>query len=103
MDLAELTIDVACLLIGTTFAVALPNGGGTELRLEIASGHGAGLASSAEPEIREPFSLLFLGDRSVVLPQGMYDIRSNAACFEGIFLVPIGHDGYATQYEAVFS
>jgi len=38
-----------------------------------------------------------------VLPQGSYDLRSDAASFEDMFLVPVGQDNEGTEYEAVFT
>jgi hypothetical protein len=52
---------------------------------------------------REPFALYFLGSPDLVLPQGSYTLRAGAATFEDIFLVPVGQDAEATEYEAVFT
>ena len=104
MDLAELTIDNARPLVGTSFGVPLANGGRTDLRLAQATGHGtASSATGNRAQGREPFSLIFVGERAVILSQGMYDIRSDTVRFDGIFLVPIGQDDQCTMYEAVFS
>lgn len=106
MDLAELTIETAKPLAGTVFEVSLPDGGTTKMTLDDAltldvrqrrRGRGAPVPK------REPFSLYFLGDPSFVLPQGMYDFRSENVTLEHLFIVPIGQDAQATEYEAVFT
>ncbi len=53
---------------------------------------------------RQPFSLLFKGPSSPVLPQSTYQMM-NIKCPEplDIFLVPVGVDASGTCYEAVFS
>jgi hypothetical protein len=105
MDLSELTIEIATPLTGTTFEVALADGTTTTLRLDEAAGYerrGRPLRGARAPR-REPFALYFLGSPDVVLPQGAYTLRAGAATFEGIFLVPVGRDDEATEYEAIFS
>ncbi len=52
---------------------------------------------------RDPFSVYFLGPVSPILPQAMYTFRGEAQTFEKLFIVPIGQDGDATEYEAVFT
>jgi hypothetical protein len=52
---------------------------------------------------REPFALYFLGPPDRVLPQGTYTFRGPTETFEGLFIVPIGRDEVATEYEAIFS
>jgi hypothetical protein len=53
---------------------------------------------------RDPFSLYFSGPAEPLLPQGMYDLQSEAITLNGLFLVPIGRneDG-RYEYEAVFT
>ena len=106
MDLHDLTIETAKPLEGTTFQVTLADGRTTPLTLdEVLPFERAGrrrVRTGALPR-REPFSLYLLGDPSIVLPQGMYTLRSPAETLENVFIVPIGRDEQATQYEAVFS
>ncbi len=52
---------------------------------------------------REPFSLYFLDDPKILLPQGSYDFMSESVHFEHLFIVPIARDEEATEYEAVFT
>lgn len=53
---------------------------------------------------RQPFSLLFRGPASPVLPQRIYSVAhdSDAQPLD-IFLVPVSADAYGACYEAVFS
>ncbi len=105
MDLAELTIETVQPLVGTTFEIPLADGQTTTLKLDE--------VLPFEPTVRRPrrhaqvkrapFSLYFLGSRSLILPQGTYTLRSDAATIDAIFLVPIGQDEEVTEYEAVFT
>jgi len=106
MDLGELTLEKALPLVGTNFDVTLPDGGTTSVKLDEALTLDVRQRRRprGEPKMkREPFSLYFLGDPKILLPQGTYDFNSEAVQFEGLFIVPIGHDEEATEYEAVFT
>ncbi len=105
MQLNELTIEKAKALEGTTFEVPLDEGRTVTMKLgEVASytAQQRRRTRAAVPK-REPFALYFLGDPSFVLPQGLYTFRSEAVTFESMFIVPIGQDEEATEYEAVFT
>ena len=106
MDLGDLTIDTAKPLEGTTFQVTLSDGRTTPLTLdEVRPYEPAGRRRTrpgARP-LRAPFSLYLLGDPAIVLPQGMHTLRSQVETLENVFIVPIGHDDQATEYEAVFA
>ena len=52
---------------------------------------------------REPFSLLFRGPVSPVLPQRIYQVSGAALTAIDIFLVPVGASASGVEYEAVFS
>jgi hypothetical protein len=53
---------------------------------------------------REPFSLVFRGEDGVEgLPQGLYHLEHEGLGDLDLFLVPIGPEGGAMQYEAVFN
>ena len=103
MDLGDFTIDVAKTLIGTKFDVALEDGGTTTLTLEEALPYEFRARRSKFKPKRESFSLHLVGDPAIVLPQGTYALRSEAASFDEIFIVPVGRDDEATEYEAVFT
>jgi len=105
MDLGELTLEKAKAFEGTTFEISLDEGRTVTLKLdEVASyaAHQHRRGRAAAPK-REPFALYFLGDPSLVLPQGMYALRSEAVTFDSLFIVPVGRDEQATEYEAVFT
>ena len=53
---------------------------------------------------RDPFSLYFTGPAEPFLPQGMYNLASDALNFTGLFLVPVGRgEDLRYEYEAVFT
>lgn len=53
--------------------------------------------------LREPFSLLFKSESSVILPQKLYRMENAAVGSHDIFLVPVARDGAAVVYQAVFN
>ena len=103
MDLGSLTIEDAQALAGTTFQLNLPDGRTTALKLDEAAAYNFRQRKRGPAPKRTPFSLLFLGDPAVVLPQGMYTISNESLSLEGIFLVPVARDDEATEYEAIFT
>jgi hypothetical protein len=105
MNLAELTIDTATPLTGTTFEVTLADGRTTTLKLDEALRYErpARRTRTSHAPKRESFALYFLGPPEEVMPQGIYTLRSAEATFEQIFLVPVGQDDEATEYEAIFT
>jgi len=52
---------------------------------------------------REPFSLLFRGPASPMLPQKSYVLSNERSGPIEIFLVPVGQDAAGLMYEAVFN
>src|SRR5262249_7508609 len=102
MDLGDLTIEIAQPLVGTTFTLMLEDGRTTTMTLDEALPYDLRQRRRRTAPKRAPFSLYFLGDPAIMLPQGMYTFRSEAITFEHLFIVPIGHDAQATEYEAVF-
>lgn len=105
MELAELTFETAKSLAGTKFEVTLPGGDTATLTLDDALAFEAkGRRARGTPAGRRtPFSLYFVGSPSQILPQGAYELRSERVTWSSLFLVPIGRDDEATEYEAVFS
>lgn len=105
MDLSEMTLEAAQPLLGTLFQLALEDGSTLEMKLidaapfELPRRPARG---SRQPK-RAPFALYFLGPREPILPQRMYDFRSESVDFEGLFVVPVGRDEEGTEYEAVFA
>src|SRR5260221_228063 len=106
MDLAKLTPETAAPLEGKSFEVSLPDGPAATLKLDEVVRYerpARGTRGGAATPERETFSLRFLGAPDLVLPQGAYTLRGEAATFEKIFLVPVGRDAEATEYEAIFT
>jgi hypothetical protein len=106
MDLADLTIDIAKTLEGTEFAVALSDGGMITMKLDAAMAYELKqrrVPRGAPAAKREPFTLFFLGPPAPILKQGMYAFRSERVSFDNLFIVPIGKDENAVEYEAVFT
>jgi len=103
MNLGEVTIDNITPLVGTTFDVSLEDGSTTQLKLDEALTYDVRQRRQRTKPKREPFSLYLLGDPALVLPQGMYTLRSEALTLSNLFIVPVGHDEKATEYEAVFT
>ncbi|MEO8624257.1 MAG: hypothetical protein ABI625_24465 [bacterium] len=52
---------------------------------------------------RAPFALVFRGPAGGVLPQDIYDLKSDDLELPGVFLVPLGPDESGMLYEAVFT
>ncbi len=52
---------------------------------------------------RQPFSVLFRGPRTPVLPQRIYRLEHDRMGELDLFVVPIGPDEEGLRYEAVFT
>jgi hypothetical protein len=106
MDLAALTYERAKALEGTAFRVDLADGTEVSMRLDqvlpYETRQRRGARAGNRPR-RDPFSLYFLGPLSPILPQAMYTFRGDTLTFEKLFIVPVGQNGEATEYEAVFA
>lgn len=106
MDLAELTLDAVRPMVGATFNVLHPDGGTLALTLadalpfETPARRSARMASKPR---RAPFSLYFLGPPAPVLPQAMYTFHHDRFGLGPVFIVPVGADAEAVEYEAVFN
>jgi hypothetical protein len=105
MELGKLTLETAQPLTGTAFEVTLPDGRTTTLKLDevLAYERSARRTRGERAPARASFALYFLGLPELVLPQGCYTLRSAAATFDSVFLVPVGRDDEATEYEAIFT
>jgi hypothetical protein len=104
MELGDLTFETAQPLAGTTFEVALPDGRTTTLKLdEVLRYERPARRQRGHAPARESFTLYFLGSPEETLPQGRYTLRSAATDLQLLFLVPVGRDDEATEYEAVFT
>jgi hypothetical protein len=104
--LGDLTIDIAKTLEGQVFQVTLPDGGVAELRLDeaLAYENRQRRPTRGAPESRRaPFALYFVAAPDVQLTQGTYVFTRDGAPFGEMFIVPIGRDATACEYEAVFT
>ncbi len=80
----------------------------TQFRLCLASDRTSQLELVELNEVRtapdyEAFSLLFRGDASEQLPQGMYRIEHAVLGTFDLFIVPVAQDQTGRYYEAVFN
>jgi hypothetical protein len=106
VNLADLTLEIVKPMIGTAFELAQP--GGAPLTMTLADAlpfetHARRSARTASTPRRVPFSLYFLGPPAPILPQAMYTLRHERFTLEHVFIVPIGADAKAVEYEAVFN
>ncbi len=98
--LEQLTVETFQPHVDSSFWVEFPTGGKVELRLVRAA---KVMESEAARLERHPFSLYFVGPKSFRLPQQIYHLTHPALEPLDLFLVPIGEDANAFQYEAVFT
>ena len=105
MDLAALTYESAKTLEGTTFQIDLPDGTVVPVKLEEVLRYETRQRRSvrAKAPSREPFSMYFAGPLRPILAQAIYTLRGETVTFEKLFIVPVGQDDGATEYEAVFT
>jgi hypothetical protein len=59
--------------------------------------------SASSPGRRAPFSIVFRGPRTPILPQRIYRLGHYAIGDFDLFLVPIGPDAQGVRYEAIFT
>jgi hypothetical protein len=60
-------------------------------------------ARLAVPDLRPPFSLIFIGPGDMILPQRLYQLTHEEMGEVTIFLVPIGKDDRGVLYQAIFN
>jgi hypothetical protein len=93
-----LTLETFQPHLGSVFAIPLAQG-----RFELTLVEVSPLPSRAPDAQREPFTLLFRGPSTPVLPQRIYPLEHQTLGRQEIFIVPIGSDGAGMRYEAVFN
>ena len=96
MDLKAATADIFEPLEGEPFTV-----GAQDFSLELVGV--AKLSSSETNPQRQPFSLTFKGRCSDMPTQGLYRLEHPTVGELEIFLVPVGMEGEAYLFEAVFN
>jgi hypothetical protein len=55
------------------------------------------------PDLRPPFSLIFVGPGDMILPQRLYQLTHEEMGEVTIFLVPIGKEDRGVLYQAIFN
>lgn len=95
--LDRLSVDDFTPHVAKTFGVGGPAGG---IDLVLAEAAAVGAAPAGR---RAPFSLVFRGPRTPVLPQAIYPFQHPTLGTLEIFIVPIGPDAGGMRYEAVFT
>jgi hypothetical protein len=98
--LDQVTVETFEPHVGSSFWAEFSTGGRVELRLTRAA---KVMESEAARLNRHPFSLYFIGPLSFKLEQQIYHVTHPALEAMDLFLVPIGQDAQAYQYEAVFA
>jgi len=99
--LEDFALETFVGLVGEVFRVTLDDGSMLELRL--ASAVASPSRPNAEPPGRAPFSTVFHGPPEPILPQRIYPFQNDTLGEFEMFIVPIGPEGSAMQYEAVFA
>jgi hypothetical protein len=85
-----------------TFRIRLDAEGVEPIDLELVSVKETG--SGSGPEVRQPFSLHFLGPVSPhYLQQGIYPLEHEPMGTLELFIVPLGPEGGRMRYEAIFN
>lgn len=86
--------------VGEVFAVADEGVPATALTLD----HAELLKTrQAPPGGRPPFSLIFTGEATQMLPQRLYRLEQEKMGAVTLFLVPVGKDERGFQYQALFN
>jgi hypothetical protein len=87
-------------LVGQAFQVVLEGLDPIPLTLDSATEIGTPRA----PDLRQPFSLIFLGpESSQYLPQGTYPLEHAHLPGLELFIVPLGQQAGRMRYEAIFT
>lgn len=99
MDIGDVKHETFAGREGQHFSIKFSDG---ELDLELAE-----VTEAPEhwgrSERREPFSVMFHGPLEHVLPQRVWPLEHEELGQIEIFLVPLGPEGSAMRYQAVFS
>lgn len=92
-------------LLGGTFRIHADAEHSVEVELieAVETGDSVVQATSQEQVRRAPFSLVFRGPRSIVLPQQIYRMEHGQLGDFELFLVPIGPDQAGMRYQAIFT
>jgi hypothetical protein len=102
-DLQWMTCEDFIGLVGQAFDVAADDGSCNELRLIQATEGGEVGGRGPEGQVRQQFSLVFLGSADPVLAQGTYRLSHPRLGDFELFLVPLGPSPEGMHYEAAFA
>jgi hypothetical protein len=86
--------------VGGVFEPSGPEMPAVTLRLEEAA---LLPARYAVPDLRPPFSLIFIGPGDAILTQQLYRLTNKEIGEVYIFLVPVGKDERGVSYQAIFN
>jgi hypothetical protein len=93
--------------LGEPFRLALDGGGDLELTLiettDLSRDGATGSQAQGNPAPRAPFSIVFRGPPTPIVPQRIYSLRHDRLGAFELFLVPIRPDTVGMRYEAVFA
>ena len=76
---------------------------GTAIEAELTTVRPLGGGGDEGEEGRRPFSLIYRGPLTPILPQQIYPVEHPELGTLELFLVPVGPEGGGMQYEAVFT
>jgi hypothetical protein len=97
LDLATVTCDQFAACLDQDFEIVFTDG---TLPVKLSEARRFGVRPES---IREPFSLAFVVDRPIRLPQGTYKMRHPQLGEMEIFLVQVAADQTSSTFEAVFN
>ena len=101
--LEQFTLATFAERVGEKFQV---DDGSQVIEMQLVAATAATLRSgerATTPSGRDPFSIVFRGPLEPILPQRIYPFRHETLGSFELFIVPIGPNGDAMQYEAVFA
>jgi hypothetical protein len=99
VDIGDVTVDTFAAREGERFTIAFEDG---ELELELAEVERMP-EEWGRTERREPFSVIFHGSIEYLLPQQVWPLRHDDLGRLDVFLVPLGPEGEAMRYQAIFT
>jgi len=97
LDLATVTCSQFAACLDQHFEIVFTDG-----TLPVKLSEVRSLGSRPE-SVREPFSLEFVAERPLRLPQGVYKMRHSGLGEMDIFLVQVAADAKSSTFEAVFN
>jgi hypothetical protein len=101
VDLARVTCAEFAVCLGSAFRIYRTSGDPIEVELVRAREVRRACAARGEP--RNPFTLIFRGDGTDVLPQETYRLEHPRLGAFPLFIVPVGGPGNIVRYQAVFA